>query len=83
MHSLVKKLSAFCQVSFRENQPFDALALRERVHDLGHVRQCDFAVKEMVRLDQNRHPARALIQTAAGTDSRFQPGESGCGELIF
>ena len=83
MHSLVEKLSVSCQISFGENQAFDTLALRKRLHDFGHICQCDSAVKEMVRLDQNRYAARALIETAAGTDSRFRPGEPGCGELIF
>src|SRR4030095_10717551 len=78
-----RNFSVFCQISFRENQSFDTLTLRERVHDLGYVRQCDSAVKEMVRLDQNRHAARALIATAAGTDALCRPGERGGEELIF
>ena len=63
--------SVFLQIFVREHQPFDTLVLREPVHNFGNVRQSDSTVKEMVRLDQNRHAARALIQTAAGTDSRL------------
>jgi hypothetical protein len=55
--NLAARLSASCQVFIGEDQSLDTPVLRERLHDFGHVRECDFAVKEMVRLDQNRYAA--------------------------
>ncbi len=49
--------SSFRQVRRAENQSFDSLVPRQRSDNLRHVSQGHLAVKEMVRLDQDRDAA--------------------------
>lgn len=57
-------LSAFRQVISRQDEAFDSFTARDSFDDFGHVRERDVAIEEMIGLDQDADPARALIQTA-------------------
>ncbi len=76
-------LSASGQVFHAEDQSLYPHTAPQRLHNLGHISEGDFAVKKVIRFDQNGHTARALIQTAAAAGACLQAGEPGGGELFF